>query len=352
MTVLKYKPIGPYRATLLIRLILELFLFATIAFQFPTFPQSLESIGKLANIIGKAEILRAGKNIPAEKNMQIFETDIVTTFEKTAIKIEFNDGSYLMAFQDSKIKLAEYNIKAKENNANDLKSAIEVAKGKIRFFVKPQEDGKVDAKFKTSNSVMGIRGTSGYIDTSAIGNTQILVTSGSVEVTSLADPTKSVVLSENKYSEIIGNRPPTPAKTAPPMLINRLNAEASLIDPNYKQSEKPAPKPEGAPKKDKNPSKGSNDNNPVPAEKKQVFNTDGTSTVVSTNNALNDVLVTQGNSRLRPSNITEFAPIVNALKEINNVNDQINRQINTIINTSSGYQKTKNVTVNVNDPSL
>ncbi|KAB8033311.1 FecR family protein [Fluviispira multicolorata] len=352
MTGLKYKLIRQYMAILLSRLILQLFLIATLAFDFPIFPQSLEVIGKLANIIGKAEVVRSGKTLPAEKNMPIFETDDLITYDKTAIKIEFNDGSNLMAFQDAKIKISEYRIKAKGKDSSDLKSAIEVIKGKVRFFVKPQEDAKVDAKYKTSNSVMGIRGTSGFIDTSSVGNTQIIITTGTVEVTSLADPTKSVVVPANKYTEVIENRPPTQPKTAPPMIINRLNAEATMVDPNFKESEKPAPKPEGAPKKkEENPSSGSNDGKPPSSEKKQVFNTDGTSTVVSTNNSLNDVLVSQGNQQLRPSNITDFEPIKNTLKEVSSISDQINRQINTIIDTSAGFEKTKNITVNVNSPS-
>ena len=119
----------------LIRLILLYLCFATFVFPFSCFAQTSEGIGKLTNVIGKVEVIRSGKTLTAEKDFVLQEIDEVVTFDKTAIKITFNDGSNLMAFQNARLKLAEYKVKAKAENVNDVKSAIDIVKGKVRFFV-------------------------------------------------------------------------------------------------------------------------------------------------------------------------------------------------------------------------
>lgn len=382
-------PDRKYAVFKLLRLILASLCLATFVFHFSVSAQTPEGVGTLSNVIGKVEILRSGKTIPAEKDFVLLETDELITHDKTAVKIVFNDGSNLMAFQNARVKIAEYKIKAKGNEANDVKSAIDVVKGKVRFFVKPQEEtdsekGTTDAKFKTSNSVMGIRGTSGFIDASVPGNTQIIVTTGTVQVTSIADPSKSVLVPANKFTEVVGKKAPTFPKAIPPVILNRLNSDAAAVDPNFKSKET-SPKKGGETNKN-GPQQKNNEKNtqggetgsttpaiggsetaassggaaaPAPTEvssattdqRKQVFNPDGTSTVISTNSSLNDLLVNQGNSLVRPTSTGDYDPIKNALQQVSALTNQINRQINTIIQTTAVPQE-KTVNININNPNL
>ncbi len=357
----------------LLRVILLSIAFATVVsphFIYSQNQNTAPGIGKIANIIGKIDILRGGKTIPGEKDAVIFETDELQTYDKTAVKLLFNDGSNLMAFQNAHIKLIEYKIKAKTESVNDVKSAIDVVKGKVRFFVKPQEseaeNGKTDAKFKTSNSVMGIRGTSGFIDASIPGNTQVIVTTGTVQVTSIADPSKSVVVAANLYTEIVGNRAPTIPKVIPPAILNKLNSDAKALDPNFKIEDKRNNNKNnqgkesgstGSPNKEnKLGSEKSNSSSPeiasgVTEQRKIVFNPDGSSTVISTNSSLNDLLVSQGNNSLRPKSYADYDPIKNSLQQISDITSQLNRQIDKIVQTSTAYQLNKNISIIVNSPS-
>ena len=370
----------------LLRLILLSLCIATFVFPFSCFAQTSEGIGKLTNVIGKVEVVRSGKTLTAEKDFVLQETDELVTYDKTALKITFNDGSNLMVFQNARIKLAEFKIKAKAENVNDVKSAIDIVKGKVRFFVKPQEEadsgtGKTDAKFKTSNSVMGIRGTSGFIDASVPGNTQIVVTTGTVQVTSIADPSKSVVVPANLFTEVVGNKSPTVPKPVPPAVLNKLNADAAAVDPNFKQNESKiknknqqnnnqqqnnegkgkqgnesgstTPNGSSGDQKTVGTSSGSAEiNSAVTDQRKQIFNPDGTSTVISTNSNLNDLLVTQGNISVRPTSYGDIDPIKNSLQQVTDITNLINRQVNSIIQTVTTSQTQKTVNINVSSPSL
>ncbi|APJ03963.1 hypothetical protein AXG55_08605 [Silvanigrella aquatica] len=357
---------------------------ATFVLHLSAFAQSSEGIATLSNIIGKVDVVRSGKTITAEKGFVLLETDELITYDKTAAKIVFNDGSNLMAFQNARVKVVEYKIKAKSENTNDVKSAIDVIKGKVRFFVKPQDDsdaeaGKTDAKFKTSNSVMGIRGTSGFIDASVPNNTQIIVTSGLVQVTSIDDPSKSVLVPANKFTEVVGRRPPTLPKAVPPIILNKLNSDASTVDPNFKNNEKSG-KNENTPNKNnqnnQSPSKQGNESgsttpsgapgglagttnnsqdeitSAVIDQRKTVFNPDGTSGVISTNSSLNALLESQGNTTVRPTSTGDFDPIKKSLDQVNTTTTQINRQISSIIQTVATPQVQKSITIIINNPNL
>lgn len=357
----------------LLRVILLSIAFATVVspqFIYAQNQNTAAGIGKIANIIGKIDILRNGKTIPGEKDAIIFETDELQTYDKTAVKLLFNDGSNLMAFQNAHLKLIEYKIKAKTETVNDVKSAIDVVKGKVRFFVKPQEseaeNGKTDAKFKTSNSVMGIRGTSGFIDASIPGNTQVIVTTGTVQVTSIVDPSKSVVVAANLYTEIVGNKAPTVPKVIPPAILNKLNSDAKALDPNFKLEDKRnnnknnqgkesgstgSPNKENRLGNEKSNSASPEITSGVTEQRKIVFNPDGSSTVISTNSALNDLLVSQGNNSLRPKSYADYDPIKNSLQQISDITTQLSRQLDKIIQTSTAYQINKNISIIVNSPS-
>ena len=202
-------------------------------------------IGSLGSIIGKAQILRGDKSLPATKGMAVFASDSLVTADKTAVKIQFEDGGTFMAFENAKVKIEEYKFKAGGEGGGSLKSAFEIAKGKVRFFVKPQPKGSNDTKYKTANAVMGIRGTSGFIDASKPGQTQLVVLTGKVEVSNPASPNQKVIVPANQMTEVTGRAGvPTPPKPAPVALMTSLNSEANRVDPKGNGGEQQPQKPD------------------------------------------------------------------------------------------------------------
>ena len=203
-------------------------LFIGIAILFPgdtVWAQNDKHVGTIANKIGKASIIRGGKEIPAKRGMKIYATDVLKTQARTAVKLQFVDGGTIMAFQGTKMSIDEYQVKGKGNNSS-LKSKFKIATGKIRFFVKPRQDkSKVKATFRTANAVMGIRGTSGYIDVSKRGKTQLIVLTGKVAVANVKTPGTSILVSKNKMTDIVGTRKPTPARSAPANLVQNLEKQ-------------------------------------------------------------------------------------------------------------------------------
>jgi hypothetical protein len=202
-----------------------------------------------------------------------------------------------------------------------------------------------------------------------------------VQVTSIADPSKSVVVPANLFTEVVGNKSPTVPKPVPPAVLNKLNADAAAVDPNFKQNESKiknknqqnnnqqqnnegkgkqgnesgstTPNGSSGDQKTVGTSSGTAEiNSAVTDQRKQIFNPDGTSTVISTNSNLNDLLVTQGNISVRPTSYGDIDPIKNSLQQVTDITNLINRQINTIIQTVTSSQTQKTVNINVNSPSL
>ncbi len=186
-------------------------------------------MGTLGSIIGKAHILRQGKKIPAKRGMPIYPSDSLVTAKKTAVKIKFSDGGTFMAFENSAVKISEYNVK-RTGKKLSLKSAFDIAKGKVRFFVKPGKNRVNKATYRTKNAVMGIRGTSGYIDATKPGKTQLIVTTGRVEIANPVNPAQTVMVPANHMSDIEGAAPPKAAQPAPPSLIQNLNRQSRSAD--------------------------------------------------------------------------------------------------------------------------
>ena len=194
---------------------------------------SADSIGTLGSVLGKAQIDRIGKIIPAAKGMEIFATDRLITSEKAAVKIQFRDGGNIIAFENSNLKIEEYKVQL-SGNSTTIKSAIDIAKGKVRFFVKPNPNGVSDVKFKTANAIMGIRGTSGAIAVEG-GKTTAGLFTGSAEM-STPGGAKAMLAPNQQISASAGDRS---LKVEPlSQSMTNMNAAAKTVDPGSGNDEK------------------------------------------------------------------------------------------------------------------
>lgn len=230
----------------------------TLAFGPPNTLARAESevVGKLGAIIGKAFIIRDGQKLPAQKEMAVFPSDALATEPKAVVKILFADGGSFMAFENSSVKIEEYLVK-QQGEKITLKSAFDIAKGKVRFFVKPGENRSNDATYKTKNAVMGIRGTSGFIDASG-GSTQLVVTTGKVSVSNPANPSVSVLVPANHMTSVVGAALPTEPKLAPPELLTKLKGSAEQAAPGSGEGES---EKQSAPNKSESKQKKDGDDN-------------------------------------------------------------------------------------------
>ncbi len=234
---------------MLLKKIIFIFSMFIISF-FPFFSQNVfaenqESVGVIINVIGKVEVLREGKTLKAVKEFPVYEMDTILTGESSAVKVNFKDGSNFMGFENTRFKISEYKMKTNKSDGINLKSAIDILKGKVRFFVKPKEEGINDSKITTPNAVMLIRGTSGGVSTEC-GNAKsgecssTVGDEGTYDIFNPADSTHHEVITENHYSEVWGNKPPTP-----PVLnssaLDFYNQNAKSLDVDFKSSETKAP---------------------------------------------------------------------------------------------------------------
>jgi FecR protein len=234
-------------------------------------------IGNVGSLLGQATIFRNNKPLPVQKGMEVYPNDTLTTESNAAVKLTFTDGGTFMAFEKASVKISEYALK-KEAGVTSLKSAFEIAKGKVRFFVKPDTNKKIDAKYKTSNAVMGIRGTSGFIDATNPEKTKLFVLTGKVEVSNPKFPLKTVLVTKNLMSEIDLKEAPSAPKLVPPTIMQSLNTQALAVDSKPDSFEAPkdtsSPQEPNTPADDKNKPK----NQPLEQQDTTSTNTESQST--------------------------------------------------------------------------
>ncbi|MGY3805372.1 FecR family protein [Pigmentibacter ruber] len=183
-----------------------------------------DEVGKIENIVGKAEFIVGKETVPVKRGDLIHPTDVIKTGENTIVKILFYDGADIILYEKSELKIKEYTVNL-ESEKKSLKGVFEDIKGKIRFFVKPDKTVQNDVKYKTNNAVMGVRGTGGFIVAPETGETQLVVTTGKVELSNPAQPDIIQEVSENQWGKIVGNEPPPPPEPVTPELIQSLKVE-------------------------------------------------------------------------------------------------------------------------------
>jgi virulence-associated protein VapD len=206
---------------------------------------SQEEVGKIDNVIGDAEIYN-GKNVqPIKKELIVHPSDIIVTKENALVKILFFDGADIIMYEKTELKIKEYKVNI-DTDKKSLKSVFEDIKGKIRFFVKPDKNINNDVKYKTSNAVMGVRGTGGFIVAPDIGQTQLVVTTGTVQLSNPANPDIVQEVKENQWGKVEANKPPPAPEPVTPELLQTI----SVTLPEGFDTPSPSPSSEETKQKD------------------------------------------------------------------------------------------------------
>ena len=203
------------------KFLIKIFLLSIFScfFILKAFPE--EEVGKIDNVIGDAEIYDGKTVLAIKKDLPVHPSDIIVTKENALVKILFYDGADIIMYEKTELKIKEYKVNI-DADKKSLKSVFEDIKGKIRFFVKPDKNVNNDVKYKTSNAVMGVRGTGGYIVAPDIAQTQLVVTTGTVQLSNPAAPDIVQEVKENQWGKIEADKPPPPPEPVTPEIMSTL----------------------------------------------------------------------------------------------------------------------------------
>lgn len=137
-----------------------------------------ELSGVVTAVSGDVKLRVGAKSTPAHVGLKVNEKDHLQTGPGGMVQVRYSDGNSFTVYEKASVKVSEYRL----SQSKTLSSSIDVAYGKLRFFVNPKGDTKKNVKFRSKAAVMGIRGTSGIISVEPGGRTQLHVISGRVEV--------------------------------------------------------------------------------------------------------------------------------------------------------------------------
>lgn len=347
---------------------------------FLAFSQGGEPVATLGNVLGKVQVIRGTQVLEAKKGLSVLASDKLETQAKSAVKIQFLDGGSIVAFEGTTLTIQEYKVQKESGGSGEstVKSSMDLAKGKIRFFIKPNQAGKNDVKFKTSSAVMGIRGTSGAIaveggKTTAglftgkaefvnpagakvgiIANQQVSVsaTDKMIKVEPLSTNLKNLDTQSKQVDPSVGqdsgnkqegNKSPEKKEEKPSENNNKSDSKegpkSKENDPKSAPSSEPKTDPKADPKSDPKSTGSTSPSSapktvepepvPVKVDKKVVFGADGKQSLVIKSDDLNSVLKNQLKDSaapvLPPAAVSvEPANIINATREIEKVTSTTN----------------------------
>jgi hypothetical protein len=193
-------------------------------------------IGKVISVQERVIIIHSddeyGYN--ADKDLPVFEQDIINTHEKGRIEILLNDGSTIILGPKTRLELTK---SAYDSKMKTRSSLINMIVGKARFIVTKLTSFKSsDFKVKTKTAVAGVRG-SDFVITAKQGITEIsALAKTSLEVANTLWPDKVVILSDYEKTTVQHDAPPFPVEKIPPDEIKQIQNElGSSIGSNISQ---------------------------------------------------------------------------------------------------------------------
>ncbi len=120
-------------------------------FIFKTFGEDIE-IGQVVILKGEAQVVRNSSTINMQINDSVNELDIITTSEKSLIKITFIDKTNLILGPSSELKIEQFSKKDRINIFNFLK-------GNFRVKVQEKVTANQKVEFLSNQVAIGVRGT-------------------------------------------------------------------------------------------------------------------------------------------------------------------------------------------------
>lgn len=194
---------------------------------------------------GDVDVLTLGKTKKLEKGQSVEEGSVVKTGEKSFVKLVFTDKSQMNIGPKSEMKIEKFSGKDS--------GVIDLVKGQIRSqvskdYLQMQDKSKSKMFIKTSNAVMGIRGTDFMISTNGQATTAVLFEGQVVfNNTTSGDPGTSSDRLENIVNEGVQMHPgefsvadPTRSEPTQPALLNIQQRDALEKNENFESDRSPS----------------------------------------------------------------------------------------------------------------
>jgi len=192
-----------------------------------SFVMANESVGKVISLKGRVFVQKENSGFKKLKIRDEVEAgDLIKTSYKAKVKIVFNDKSTIYVAPKSQFKIEEYKF---DEVKKERSSILNLFGGRVKLLVAKLSSKKRDFKVKTETATVGVRGTEFIVSTENPGESEILVISGSVEVSNPLDNShKSILMKKDDIVKSIGALPITSPSKASKQDLKRLTASLNI----------------------------------------------------------------------------------------------------------------------------
>jgi ferric-dicitrate binding protein FerR (iron transport regulator) len=151
--------------------------------------QSTEVVARAASVTGRAVLLGSGSAPFALTTGYILNPgDRIDTHGGGRVVIDLSDGSMVVVAPESIVILKDFRA------ASSLRELFEIASGMVRVKINHFAGKPNPYRMNSPTASIAVRGTEFSIEVNAQGNTQVVVYEGAVEVASLSDPNRKMLI--------------------------------------------------------------------------------------------------------------------------------------------------------------
>jgi hypothetical protein len=160
-----------------------------LAFSGRAAAQSTPVVARAASVTGQA-LLVGGGSAPflLTPGYILNPGDRIDTRGGGRVVIDLSDGSMVVVSPESVVILKDF------RNAGSLRELFEIAVGMVRVKINHFAGKPNPYRMNSPTASIAVRGTEFSIEVDALGDTQVVVYEGAVEVTSLSDPSRKVLI--------------------------------------------------------------------------------------------------------------------------------------------------------------
>ena len=151
--------------------------------------QSTSVVARAASVTGQAQLVSGGSApFPLTPGYILNPGDRIDTRGGGRVVIDLSDGSLVVVAPESVIVLKDF------RNASSLRELFEITLGMVRVKINHFAGKPNPYRMNSPTASIAVRGTEFSIEVDAQGDTQVVVYEGSVEVASLSDPNRKVLI--------------------------------------------------------------------------------------------------------------------------------------------------------------
>jgi hypothetical protein len=210
-------------------------------------PQSSGVVARAAGVTGPATLMSPGAAaLVLTPGYILSPGDRIDTRAGGRVVIDLSDGSMVVVSPGSLVTLKDYRA------ATSLRELFEITLGMVRVKINHFAGKPNPYRMNSPTASIAVRGTEFTIEVDSSGTTQVTVIEGAVEVSSLSDPARSVVLQAGETFRLLAGNFGLPANRGddrrgdPPPPPNKNLAQARGPD-GHADGQPPTNAPQGLP---------------------------------------------------------------------------------------------------------